>query len=97
MPDLFQLILVALGCVNLAAFIMFWTDKRLAQAGRSRQRISERHLLMLAFFGGTPGAYAARSLFRHKTRKQPFVRNLHAIAILQAVALAVGGGWWLGG
>jgi len=72
--------------INVIAFAAFGTDKRLAQAGA--WRISEARLLGLAFVGGSPGAYAGRRLFRHKTRKQPFSGELHAIAMLQAVALA---------
>jgi uncharacterized membrane protein YsdA (DUF1294 family) len=64
-----------------------------AEAGR--WRVAESTLLMLAFLGGTPGAYAGRSIFRHKTRKQPFSSQLHSIAMLQGVALAAGGGWML--
>ena len=51
-------------------------------------------LLQLAFFGGTPGAYAGRALFRHKTRKQPFCANLHAIAGLQVIAGGMGLAYW---
>ena len=54
-------------------------------------------MLGWAFLGGSPGAYAGRALFRHKTRKQPSSDRLHLVAILQGVALAVAGGWWLGG
>jgi uncharacterized membrane protein YsdA (DUF1294 family) len=50
-------------------------------------RISEVNLLLLALIGGSPGAYAGRHLFRHKTRKQPFSNELHGIAALQLVGL----------
>ena len=79
--------------INLAAFIAFGIDKRLAEA--QRKRIAESTLLTWALIGGTPGAYAARHLFRHKTRKQPFCRNLHAIAALQALAFGAAI-WWFG-
>lgn len=72
--------------VNLAAFAAFGIDKAYAEAGR--QRISELTLLTWAFLGGTPGAYAGRALFRHKTRKQPFSSQFHGIAIFQVAALA---------
>ena len=49
---------------------------------------------MLAFLGGTLGAYAGRSLFRHKTRKQPFNSHLFQIAVLQLLALGGLIGWW---
>lgn len=77
-------IATALIVVNFLAFAAFGIDKALAEAGE--RRIPEATLLNLAFFGGTLGAYAGRSLFRHKTRKQPFSNDLHAIAALQLCA-----------
>lgn len=79
-------IATALIAVNFCAFAAFGIDK--ARAERGAWRISEGTLLRLAFFGGTPGAYAGRAVFRHKTRKQPFCANLKAIAVLQVVAAA---------
>lgn len=76
-----------LAAVNLWTLLRFWQDKRSAIAGR--RRIPEAALLRLAALGGSPGAYAARRLFRHKTRKQPFSTWLLLIALAQA-ALAVG-------
>lgn len=80
---------------NFVAFAAFGVDKMLAEAGA--RRISEATLLQLAFIGGTPGAYAGRQLFRHKTRKQPFSSNLHTVAMIQIVALAGLGTWILTG
>ena len=79
-------IATALIAMNFFAFAAFGVDKSLAETGA--WRISERTLLQLALFGGTPGAYAGRALFRHKRRKQPFSDQLHAIAGLQLVAAA---------
>jgi uncharacterized membrane protein YsdA (DUF1294 family) len=72
--------------LNLVAFAAFGIDK--ARARRGERRIPESRLLLLALAGGTPGAYAGRRAFRHKTRKQPFVAQLHAIAAVQAAGLA---------
>lgn len=83
LPPAVPLLLIAANC---AAFLAFGIDKFLA-AARAR-RIPERALLLLAALGGTPGAYAGRGLFRHKTRKQPFLTRLHAIAVAQLVVLA---------
>jgi len=77
--------------INFSAFAAFGIDKMLAEAGR--RRISEAKLLGLALVGGSPGAYAGRHLFRHKTRKQPFSGELHGIATLQLVLLAGFGAW----
>jgi uncharacterized membrane protein YsdA (DUF1294 family) len=81
--------------INLAAFAAFGIDKMLARA--SARRISEARLLGLALIGGSPGAYAGRHLFRHKTRKQPFSNELHTIAALQIMALAAFAVWRLVG
>lgn len=63
----------------------FHQDKQRAVAGV--RRIPEANLLGLALIGGTPGAFLARSCFRHKTRKQPFSTWLMLIAVIQAGAI----------
>jgi uncharacterized membrane protein YsdA (DUF1294 family) len=83
-------LLLALLAVNVAAFLAFWWDKRLAEA-RS-WRISERTLLWLALLGGSLGAVSAQQVFRHKTRKEPFRTLLYLIVFLQ---IAVGASWLL--
>lgn len=84
-------IAAALAAINLAAFAAFGIDK--ARAERGAWRVQESTLLGLALLGGTPGAYAGRKVFRHKTRKQPFSGQLFAIAVLQASALGLWIGW----
>ena len=71
--------------VNAWTILRFWQDKQRARAGD--RRISEADLLGLAVIGGTPGAFLARKLFRHKTRKQPFSNSLLAIAVVQIGAI----------
>ena len=87
--------ITALIGVNFISFAAFGIDKMKAEAGR--WRISESTLLLLALIGGSPGAYAGRAAFRHKTRKQPFSEQLHGIALVQVFALAIGGGWLAAG
>lgn len=67
--------------VNAWTMFRFWQDKASAVAGR--WRVPEAHLLGLALIGGSPGAFAARRLFRHKTRKEPFSMHLMLIAAAQ--------------
>ena len=73
--------------VNGWTFVRFWQDKRSAR--RREWRVPESNLLALALLGGSPAAFAARHLLRHKTRKQPFSNYLRVIAMLQ-VGLAGG-------
>jgi uncharacterized membrane protein YsdA (DUF1294 family) len=83
-------ILAALLLVNLWTIRSFHDDKQ--RAIRGDRRIPEADLLALALIGGSPGAFAARHLFRHKTRKQPFSTYLMLIAAVQlgaAIGLAV--------
>jgi uncharacterized membrane protein YsdA (DUF1294 family) len=76
--------LLALVVLNLFTMLRFWQDKQRAVCGE--RRISEAHLLSLALIGGSPGAFTARWMFRHKTRKQPFSTWLFLIAAIQAGA-----------
>ncbi|MGV3771229.1 MAG: DUF1294 domain-containing protein [Sphingobium phenoxybenzoativorans] len=80
----------ALLVINLFTVLSFWDDKARAVAGY--RRISEANLLLLAVIGGTPGAFLARHLFRHKTRKQPFSTILFVIAVVQLGLLV---GWFI--
>jgi uncharacterized membrane protein YsdA (DUF1294 family) len=77
--------ILALVVINLLTALLFWDDKQRAIAGR--RRIREADLLTLALVGGTPGAFAARHWFRHKTRKQPFSTWLMLIAMVQIGAV----------
>jgi uncharacterized membrane protein YsdA (DUF1294 family) len=79
--------LIALVTVNLWTVARFRDDKRRAIAGA--RRIPEADLLGLALIGGTPGAFLARHLYRHKTRKQPFSTYLLLIAVIQ-IGAAIG-------
>jgi uncharacterized membrane protein YsdA (DUF1294 family) len=75
-------IVCAFLAVNSLTVWRFADDKARAVAGTWRVRESD--LLGLALIGGTPGAFLARRLFRHKTRKQPFSTWLWLIAAIQA-------------
>jgi uncharacterized membrane protein YsdA (DUF1294 family) len=79
-------LLALLLAINALTIFCFWADKQ--RARRGAWRISEANLLGLALIGGSPGALAARRLFRHKTRKEPFSTYLLLIAALQVGALA---------
>ncbi len=75
--------------VNIVTLWRFRHDKRCAIHGL--RRVPESDLLRCALLGGTPAAYAARRIYRHKTRKQPFGMRLDLIAMMQAgVTLGLG-------
>ncbi|MBL8694232.1 MAG: DUF1294 domain-containing protein [Planctomycetes bacterium] len=63
-------------------------DKALAATGRSR--ISERALLIAAFFGGAPGLWAGMFLFRHKTHKPGFYAGAVVAAVASVVVFTLG-------
>lgn len=88
-------LVTALIAINFLAFAAFGVDKIKAEAGP--WRVKESTLLTLALLGGTPGAYAGRAAFRHKTRKQPFSSRLHTVAVFQVLALVAGASWMLTG
>ena len=64
-----EMLLAAYALLNIAAFLLYWRDKKKAERGC--WRISERTLLVSAAFGPF-GAYAGMRRFRHKTQKTKF-------------------------
>lgn len=74
-------LLYLLLLLNLITSLVFGLDKWLAI--NNKQRISEKHLLLLTFFGGSCGALLAMILFKHKTSKPSFLWKLTAIILLQ--------------
>ena len=79
------LLVIALFVINAWTLLRFWQDKRYAISGD--RRIPESDLLGCAILGGTPGAFLARHMFRHKTRKEPFTTYLQLIAVIQLGAI----------
>ncbi len=73
--------------------MLFGFDKLRAEAGT--WRIAESTLLSWAFVGGSPGAYLGRQVFRHKTRKLSFTRELNRIALFQSLIGAAATGYFL--
>ena len=76
----------AVPTVNFVTWLVFGWDKQ--QAVEGGRRVRESDLLLLAAIGGSPGAFLARRMFRHKTRKQPFSDRLVVVAVIQAAVLA---------
>lgn len=66
---------------SLISFVLYGVDKGFARLGRNR--IPEKVLHGMAFVGGSPGAYAAMRIFRHKTLKGSFRFFFWAIVVIQ--------------
>lgn len=80
-------VLAVIAAFNVWTFLVYGFDKY--RAGRSgARRVSERMLWSLALVGGSIGALAAMSVFRHKTRKTSFRIVLFLIVLVQAGLVA---------
>lgn len=60
----------ALLLFNVATFAIYGIDKMKARKGK--WRIPEATLLLLAFLGGSIGAFAGMEVFHHKTHHRKF-------------------------
>ena len=66
----FLYILIALLIWNAVVFALYGIDKLKAKKGA--RRISEKALLLCAFFFGGVGALLGMQVFRHKTKHKKF-------------------------
>jgi uncharacterized membrane protein YsdA (DUF1294 family) len=82
-----------LAGVNVATSAAYLYDKSVATSGTALWRVPEAALHLLALAGGTPAAFAAQRLLRHKTRKDGFRTWFWVIVTVQAAAVA---GWLWG-
>lgn len=76
-----EFIIIYLGTMNVAAFLLYGLDKQ--KARMNRWRIPEKVLLGIAVIGGSVGAYAGMRAFRHKTQKMKFYIGVPVIFFLQ--------------
>lgn len=67
-------------------FIVYWFDKRKAQA--RQWRTPESTLQLLALLGGWPGALLAQTYLRHKSQKRAFLVIFYFGVLLNLIALA---------
>lgn len=75
--------------INAATIVLYGYDKRQALAAGGR--VPELVLHVAALAGGSPGAFAAQGLFRHKTKKLSFRIVFVGTVLLQ---LACAYGYW---
>ena len=74
-------ILLYLAVINFAAVLICIHDKNSAR--KSKRRISEKTLFILAFLGGAMGLYITMLKIRHKTLHKRFMIGLPIIIVLQ--------------
>ena len=85
MKDIHFAAAVYLIVVNISTVAVYGWDKLSAKQGW--QRVPEKILLLLALLGGSVGAMAAMTFFRHKTRHLKFIYGVPMIFVLQIAAL----------
>lgn len=80
-----KIILIFWLFMSLITFFSYALDKHAAKKGR--WRTPERRLLLLAFFGGAPGALAGMYFCHHKIRKAKFYLTVPLFFLLQSFAV----------
>ena len=81
-------IVIALLVWNLVVFVLYGADK--SKAKKKKRRISEKTLLMTAFFMGSIGALFGMALLRHKTKHWKF-KILVPLFVVVNIAVVVAG------
>ena len=79
--------LVMILLFSLISFVLFGIDKYKARHGL--WRISERTLLLSAFFFGGIGAFLGMRVFRHKTQHLCFRILVPVFMVLQAAGIVL--------
>ncbi len=80
-----DVVLQYLAVINVATFLTYGLDKW--KAKRSKWRIREAALLMLAVLGGSIGAWLGMKVWHHKTQHKKFKVGIPAIIIVQAIII----------
>ena len=88
MLDMTKILIVYLVTINVATFFVYGIDKW--KAKRSKWRVTEAALLLLAVLGGSIGAWLGMKVWRHKTMHKKFKYGIPLIIIVQvAVVLLI--------
>ena len=75
--------IIYLAVINVVTFFMYGIDKR--KAKKSKWRITEAALLMMAVLGGSIGAWLGMKVWHHKTLHKKFRYGIPLILIAQIV------------
>ena len=69
--------------INLLAIFVTCYDKYCAT--KNMWRIKEKHLFLIAIFGGSPAMYITMRIIRHKTKHNSFMFGLPTIFLFQSI------------
>lgn len=83
--SLLHIVITYLAVINVVTFFMYGIDKW--KAKKSRWRISEMTLLMVAVIGGSIGAWLGMKAWHHKTLHKKFKYGIPLILIIQITLL----------
>ena len=72
--------------INAVTFIVYGIDKH--KAKKTKWRISEATLLLLAVLGGSVGAWVGMKVWHHKTMHKKFKYGIPAILLIQIALMA---------
>ena len=75
------ILVIWLVLINFVLFLTMAVDK--SKAKRSKRRVPEATLFLMALLGGSIGGIAGMYCFRHKTKHMSFVIGFPAILILE--------------
>ena len=78
-----KIFLIYLLLINVITFFTYGIDKW--KAKRSKWRIPESTLLMMAVMGGSIGAWFGMKVWRHKTMHKKFKYGVPIILLVQVV------------
>ena len=83
-----KILIIYFVTINVATFLVYGVDKW--KAKRSKWRITEAALLLLAVLGGSIGAWLGMKVWHHKTMHKKFKYGIPLIIIVQvAVVLLI--------
>jgi uncharacterized membrane protein YsdA (DUF1294 family) len=71
--------------INLVTFFMMGYDKK--QAKRTKWRVPEKRLFLLAAIGGAVGGWLGMRAWRHKTQHASFAVGFPLLMVLNAICI----------
>lgn len=80
-------LLIYLIVMNVWAFIRMGQDKRYAR--KSRQRVPEKQLFLIALLGGAVGGWIGMQVWHHKTKHRSFTIGIPLFILVNAAAVYV--------